>query len=265
MKWSGIISVAIACGLGGFVYTLVAGGKQRAPESSIPGYVSTFGRGMMQSPGFPMPDDIESLEKMTQGQPGRGAGRTWYALARAYHDAGREDDAIAAWQESLRFRADRLPSNPNDANLWFEVGWAYFKVGKLEEARKVFEQVEPMFTTLARNNPRDRGIWYRLGWSRRIIGNEVEAQIAWSNARDILIPSDGPGGGAEDLYDLACMKALMGDKEGSLASLERSIRAGWSRAGTALHDEDFESIRDDPRFKHLIGQIGNLPRIYEDR
>ena len=55
-------------------------------------------------------------------------------------------------------------------------------------------------------------------------------------------------------YNLACFRALAGDPEGALGALERaaemdseSVRK-WGES-----DSDLDSIRDDPRFKELVG------------
>jgi hypothetical protein len=55
-------------------------------------------------------------------------------------------------------------------------------------------------------------------------------------------------------YNLACFRALAGDPEGALDALERaaemdseSVRK-WGES-----DSDLDSIRDDPRFKELVG------------
>jgi tetratricopeptide (TPR) repeat protein len=56
-------------------------------------------------------------------------------------------------------------------------------------------------------------------------------------------------------FNLACIEARLGNKEEALAQLERAAEldretvAKWSR-----EDEDFASIRDEPRFLAITGQ-----------
>jgi hypothetical protein len=50
------------------------------------------------------------------------------------------------------------------------------------------------------------------------------------------------------LYDLACLEALQGETEAALARLERAIELKPEYASEARTDEDFASIRSDPRF-----------------
>jgi hypothetical protein len=54
-------------------------------------------------------------------------------------------------------------------------------------------------------------------------------------------------GNASLLYDLACVEALMGERESAFAHLEQAVVNPKLREH-AQKDEDLDSIRDDPRF-----------------
>jgi hypothetical protein len=54
------------------------------------------------------------------------------------------------------------------------------------------------------------------------------------------------------LYDLACLEALMGDKDNALEHL-REAAANPRLREHALTDSDFDSLRDDPRFSAALG------------
>jgi hypothetical protein len=53
-------------------------------------------------------------------------------------------------------------------------------------------------------------------------------------------------------YHLACFDALDGDAKGALAHLQRAVELDPAAARSAEGDEDFASIRDDPRFAELV-------------
>jgi hypothetical protein len=56
-------------------------------------------------------------------------------------------------------------------------------------------------------------------------------------------------------FNFACLEALAGDKEAALGHLERAAEIEPERvAKGAAADEDFESIRDEPRFLALTRQ-----------
>jgi tetratricopeptide (TPR) repeat protein len=50
------------------------------------------------------------------------------------------------------------------------------------------------------------------------------------------------------VYNLACMEALAGRTDDALAHLQRAIELQPEFAENAANDEDFASIKDDPRF-----------------
>ena len=53
------------------------------------------------------------------------------------------------------------------------------------------------------------------------------------------------------LYNLACMEAQAGYADDALTHLERAVELEPKFAGTAAEDEDFASIKNDPRFPAL--------------
>ena len=56
-------------------------------------------------------------------------------------------------------------------------------------------------------------------------------------------------------FNFACLEALAGDKEAALGHLERAAEIEPETvANRAAEDEDFESIRDEPRFLAITGQ-----------
>jgi len=54
-------------------------------------------------------------------------------------------------------------------------------------------------------------------------------------------------GNASLLYDLACMEALLGERDAALEHLEAAVRDPRFRE-FAETDSDLDSLRDDPRF-----------------
>jgi mannose-6-phosphate isomerase-like protein (cupin superfamily) len=54
-------------------------------------------------------------------------------------------------------------------------------------------------------------------------------------------------------YHLACFAALDGDADQAIAHLRRAVEMDPTAAKWASDDEDFDAIRDDPRFAELVG------------
>ena len=59
-------------------------------------------------------------------------------------------------------------------------------------------------------------------------------------------------GNAYLLYNLACMSALVGDRETALSALDESVTKWEPFKELAREDDDFASIRDDPKFVELV-------------
>jgi hypothetical protein len=55
------------------------------------------------------------------------------------------------------------------------------------------------------------------------------------------------------LYDLACLEALMGDRDDALEHLREAVANPRLREH-ALTDSDFDSLRDDPRFSAALDE-----------
>jgi len=58
----------------------------------------------------------------------------------------------------------------------------------------------------------------------------------------------------ESEYNRACFEILCENTEKGLALLKTAFEKGQSSKEWAGQDPDFENIRDDPRFKELIGE-----------
>lgn len=59
-------------------------------------------------------------------------------------------------------------------------------------------------------------------------------------------------GNALVLYNVACMESLLGHADASLAALAESVEKWPAFKELAAGDDDFASLREDPRFKELI-------------
>jgi mannose-6-phosphate isomerase-like protein (cupin superfamily) len=91
--------------------------------------------------------------------------------------------------------------------------------------------------------------WVFAGVSRLEQGDEVGAR------RELQAGIETYPDAWQGYYNLACIEAKLGNKEGALAQLERAVELdGETVAKWAVTDEDFDSIRDDQRFLAITGQ-----------
>ncbi len=100
-----------------------------------------------------------------------------------------------------------------------------------------------------------RGKAYRLspamsarGFFRAYQANDYEAALEACNRGLEAYP-----GNAYLLYNVACAQALLGDGEAALTALAESVAKWEPFKELAQNDDDFASLRDDPRFTELVG------------
>jgi hypothetical protein len=60
-------------------------------------------------------------------------------------------------------------------------------------------------------------------------------------------------GNANLLYNVACMEALLGNDDVALTALAESVAQWEPYKEQAQKDDDFASLREDPRFVELVG------------
>jgi adenylate cyclase len=92
----------------------------------------------------------------------------------------------------------------------------------------------------------------------------LSRSVPWrcfSTARG-LVPSNGPKRALElysddlsAIINAACLYARTGQKEQALEMLERLFARGWVKRDWIDHDPDYDSLRDDPRFKKLVARL----------
>jgi adenylate cyclase len=80
---------------------------------------------------------------------------------------------------------------------------------------------------------------------------DKEEGLEWMNRALELYPHD-----AGVLINGACFFAKAGDKEKALDILEIAIEKGYGNKDWIEHDSDYDSLRDEPRFKRLIEKLG---------
>ena len=79
--------------------------------------------------------------------------------------------------------------------------------------------------------------------------------MEWSRRALELYPDD-----MSALLSAACLHFKRGQKDQGLDLLERVFARGWGKRDWMEHDPDYDSLRDDPRFKALASLGSNSHR-----
>jgi beta-lactamase regulating signal transducer with metallopeptidase domain/Flp pilus assembly protein TadD len=89
--------------------------------------------------------------------------------------------------------------------------------------------------------------WYERAYDLYHDEKWPEAAVAFRRAADAGFKT------STSLYNAACSHALAGDAGRAVEELGRAIDAGWDDYDSIADDSDFDPIRDDARFRQLVG------------
>jgi hypothetical protein len=175
----------------------------------------------------------------------RKAGET---IVREHHEAGpggdMHEELYVVVQGSAAFTVDgEKVEAPQGAVIFVR------DPGVLREA----VATAPDTVIVATGGPRDHA--YRLTPAASAVGfwdaygaKDYAAALETTNHALETYP-----GNAYLLYNVACMESLLGNDEAALTALAESVSQWELYKQQAREDDDFASLREDPRFLELVG------------
>jgi tetratricopeptide (TPR) repeat protein len=117
-------------------------------------------------------------------------------------------------------------------------------------AAEEWEDAARWWQRVVASNPVEGRFWSKLAEARY---RAKDYRGAISAAQEALALRDGFP--SETVYRIACCQALLGGRELALASLEQALALGYRSLDHAASDDDLSSLRDDQRFRELVGLI----------
>jgi eukaryotic-like serine/threonine-protein kinase len=133
----------------------------------------------------------------------------------------------------------------SDPNLWlghFYLGWALARTGKYDEAIKSLNEAVNLGAS-----PYAQGY---LGYAYAMSGQTAKAHEVAAQMEEAAKKSYVP------LYQIAIVYVGLGDKEKTLALLEKSFEAHEEIMTFLKVDSTWASLRPDPRFQDLLHRAG---------
>ncbi len=152
-------------------------------------------------------------------------------LGNVYAALGRTDEAIAAFQCAIEL-------DPKDATPHNGLGNVYADLGRTDEALAAYQRA------LAIDSRRFTSR-VSLAACYRKLGREIEA------AEHIKIAREAMANEVE--YNRAYFESVCGNVDEALALLKIALEKKQVSLAWARRDPDFDFIRDDPRFKAVVG------------
>ena len=122
-----------------------------------------------------------------------------------------------------------------------QIADSLLRVGDWAAARRAY-------VSLAKREPDNGRWWFRLGNAQYGAKRYRAALVSWGRAESI-------GHNPAVMYNLATGYALLGDRDSAFVWLNQAAVAGFSQSDQLNGDEDLASLRDDPRYADVLGQV----------
>lgn len=211
------------------------------------------------------PDALRYLEEAHRLNP--AATQTNLALALAYRLAQLPERSIAL----LKDEANRHPRRPE---VWLSLGDAHMEHKAYDEAMVAYKKATELVT-------QDADAFYALGNASSQAGRSAEAINAYhrsilldpqhldarNNLANIYLRDKQLNRAIDQLerlltiepryatgyYNLACAYALQHEADQAFKLLTHAITLDGKLRAVAREDSDFDSVRDDDRFRQLVG------------
>jgi adenylate cyclase len=165
-----------------------------------------------------------------------------YLYARLCFQNGRDEDAVRLFYRGAEIR-------PEDFQCLLLIMSPSARLGRVDEgvaaAREGIRRVE---RALELDPANLRAL--SLGGCTLIPHEDPARALEWTRRAIALGPDD-----AAALVNAACLYATLGRTEEALDALEGSFGRGWGNRDWVLHDPDYDSLRDHPRFEALVAKL----------
>ena len=204
----------------------------KALEVKPDNHEAWYNRGVALSALGRNDDAITSYDKALEVKPDKH--EAWNNRGVALSALGRNDDAITSYDKALEVKPDYY-------RAWDNRGDALMHLERYEEAIAGYNQAIEI-------NPEYPFPWQSRGFALMQLRQLDVAHESFDQAI-LLKPDDDRA-----YYDKACCYGLQNQIDSAIATLQQAITLDSECRDEAKTDADFDLIRQDDRFKALIGE-----------
>ena len=193
--------------------------------------------------------------------------------AKAYHNLGnaldhlkRSDEAEAAYRKAIEIdptlalsynnlgdllrNAKRLDEAEAACRRAIELdptlALSYNTLGNVLRDLERYDEAQALYRKAIELNPLSPINILVLASILKKLGHQSESAQYIAQARPLFEP--------DDWYNLACVESVSGKTDAAIENLRRAAQLPEFNSDWARADPDFEWIRDDPRFKEIVGE-----------
>jgi len=154
--------------------------------------------------------------------------------------------ANAAFEEDNYEKAEELyeqlaVAGENDIDLYYNLGVCYYSNGRVADAVEVFDAILDA-------DPDDVDSWLTKGAAHFALKQYDKAIDSFNNVLKRNANEDAAW------YYKSCSEVLRGNAKLALTFLERAVSLDENYREIAADDESFASLKEDPKFKQIVGQ-----------
>lgn len=172
---------------------------------------------------------IVDAKRVLEMNPNNAFG--WSILGNLLKSAGRYGEAISAYEQAISI-------DPTKAFYFYHLGLVYAAQKRYDDAVNSFHKVVEL-------DPGDSLAHASLAGYYRKLGQEAEAQKHLRHASSTIQ--------SESEYNLACFEAICGNIDQAIELLRISVEKKQISLDWVRRDPDLDFVRDDPRYKALVG------------
>ncbi len=158
----------------------------------------------------------------------------------AWNNRGNVLDDLQRYQEALASYDKALELNPDDDRAWYNRGNVLRKLQRYEEAIVSYDKALEL-------NPDDDQAWYNRGIVLDDLQRYQEAIASYDKALELNPDKD------QAWYNKSCVYSLQRNCDLAIENLAHAINLNPECREDAKTDSDFDNIREEPRFKALLG------------
>jgi len=167
-----------------------------------------------------------------------------YYYGRACFKSGELEKSLRLFQQAQSLR-------PEDFESVYLISVVLTQLGRPNQARDAQKDALERATKYMDLNPDEARPYVLAAGALARLGQRERAKECIDRAQ-CLAPDDDA-----ILYNAGCALAILGEQDRALDSLEKAIEAGLAGGDWVPQDPDWESLRDQPRFKELVSRLGS--------
>jgi adenylate cyclase len=167
-----------------------------------------------------------------------------YYYGRACFKSGELEKSLHLFEQAQSLR-------PEDYESVYLIGLVLTQLGRPNQARDAQKDALERVTKYIDLNPDEARPYVLAGGALARLGQRERAKECIDRAQSLAPDDDAI------LYNAGCALAILGEHEDALDALEKAIDAGLAGGDWVPQDPDWDSLREQSRFKELVARLGS--------